>query len=86
MIFQSGFNVNWILDNILRELLGMQTEGDQFQVTNRGTKFYDSSGAKVNAVIPTIPKAEYGPVYLLVLAQGMIHDIVLGILGYFRVH
>lgn len=45
-------------------------------VTNRGTKFYDSSGAKVNAVIPTIPKAEYGPVYLLVLAQGNYHDKV----------
>lgn len=42
------------------------------KVTQRGGLFYDPSGAKVNAVTPTIPKAEYGPVHLLVLAQGII--------------
>jgi len=45
-------------------------------VTKRGGQFYDPSGAKVNAVTPTIPKAEYGPLYLLVLAQGNYHDKV----------
>jgi len=45
-------------------------------VTQRGVQFYDPSGAKVNAVTPTVPKAEYGPVHLLVLAQGNYHDKV----------
>jgi len=38
--------------------------------TNRGIKFFDPSGGKQNTVTTTVPKEEYGSIYLLVLAQG----------------
>ncbi|KAL5271786.1 hypothetical protein ACHWQZ_G000098 [Mnemiopsis leidyi] len=42
----------------------------------RGVDFFDPSGAKVNSITPTITRAEFGPIYLLVLAQGNWRDRV----------
>lgn len=36
----------------------------------KGSSFYDPSGAKINTVSPKVKLEEYGPVYILVLAQG----------------
>ena len=51
---------------------GMMHHDECFRavVKRRGSEFYDASGYMINTVTPVVVREEYGPVYLLVLAQG----------------